>query len=179
MQKCLWFDFFISFSENNRTFEGPGGKPDWNETEMNVLPSCHFYVCWCRVRKGTGSQSVVVCVAKYPEGERWQQGSANAVGNAHSYWLSGVLCTSGLAVLRVYVYRAWGTTLACSYSSLNICRNQWKESCTSETSTGGSRIIRANNTKWNNSNYEWRKQGRDFFSLSLQFAVNLDSSTFE
>ena len=24
---------------------------------------------WCRVRKGTGSQSVVVCVAKYPGGK--------------------------------------------------------------------------------------------------------------
>ena len=26
----------------------------------------------CRVRKGTGSQSVVVCVAKYPGGKSWQ-----------------------------------------------------------------------------------------------------------
>ena len=34
-----------------------------------VVPVSYF----CRVRKGTGSQSVAVCVAKYPEGESWQR----------------------------------------------------------------------------------------------------------
>ena len=47
----------------------------------------------CRVHKGTGSQSVVVCVAEYPRGksQRWVlEGSAKAIGYAHSYQQSGV-----------------------------------------------------------------------------------------
>ena len=44
-----------------------------------LIPKCFFI--WgvfsesseCRVRKGMGSQSVVVCVGKYPEGKSQQQ----------------------------------------------------------------------------------------------------------
>ena len=57
----------------------------------------------CRVCKGTGSQSVVVCVAKYPGGKSWQwvsQGPAEAVWNALKYQQLRVWCTLSLAVFR-------------------------------------------------------------------------------
>ncbi len=72
----------------------------------------------CRVRKGTGSQSVVVCVGKYPRGKY-----PKAVGYARSYWQSGVLCTPGLAVLRVCVYRFQGAAKPCLYWS-NITKQE-------------------------------------------------------
>ncbi len=57
----------------------------------------------CRVRKGTRSQSVVVC-----EGEA-RTDSRVFLG---SYWQSGVLCTP-----KVYVYGLIGTAKPCLYSS--------------------------------------------------------------
>ena len=77
----------------------------------------------CRVLKGTGSQSVVVCGAKYPGSESWQQvlwRLAKAVRYAPSYWLSGALCIPGLAILRVYAMR-----LGYSKAVFILLKHEW------------------------------------------------------
>ncbi len=62
--------------------------------------------------QGKGGQSVVVCVGKYLEARAnsgYYKVLLKVVGYVHSYWQSGVLCTTGPAVLRVCVcgFRAW------------------------------------------------------------------------
>ncbi len=84
---------------------------------------------WCRVRKGTGSQSVVICVGKYPGGESQQQVfwvllKQLVMRAACGYWLSGVLCTPVLAKLRLCIYGYWGTAKLCLYSSLGWTTKQ-------------------------------------------------------
>ena len=69
-----------------------------------IVPFCsfhiYFYTHWCRVRKGMGSQSVVICVGKYPGGRgkrrQWVLlGLAKAVGYICMQLLAvrGALCS--------------------------------------------------------------------------------------
>ncbi len=50
----------------------------------------------------------MVCLGKYPRGKSRQWGPAKAVWYVHSYLQSGVLCTPGLAVLRICIYGSQG-----------------------------------------------------------------------
>ena len=86
-----------------------------------LLHKVFWRLAVCTVRKGTGSQSVVICVCKYP-GKSWQQFykvllkllvMPTAIGSSQRYSIA----TPSLIVLRVCVFRHSGMAKLCLYSS--------------------------------------------------------------